>query len=582
MQPTTLLVVALRDAWTAEVDRWLAELVEVAVEGTDPRCALVAVGGYGRAELSLQSDIDVVLLHRGRDDIGQLADRLWYLIWDARMKLGHAVRTSRRPWRSLPTTSTPPPACCRCATWPATGRSPTSWRTRPTCSGASGRPAGCAGGPGATLPGGRGGLPAQPDLKEGRGGLRDVHAGWAQAARSIRGTPTRPASAPPTSQGRPGRPAPAHRPARRPPAAAGAGRDRRRHWATPTPTCSCAAWPRPPAPLPGPATTPGPASTARSPVRSAGPPAPATWAVVCGCAMARWPSATTSTWPAIPRWRCGRRRWPQRTAPSSTGRRWPGWPPKPPCRPRRGATPPAALVDLLAAGLPAIVLLEALDQQGVWERYVPEWGRAQQAPAQRLPPLHRRPSPVGGGARAPWWPGHPPRPAGAGGPVPRHRQGRARRPHAERRAPAGRHRAPCGPRRARHRGAGRPAPPPPAAGRRGHPARHRRPGHHRGRRARARQPRGAGPAGRPHRGRLAGDRPAAWSDWKAGLVRALGDPGRPRAGQARRTRSPTSSPTPTSGLCWPPGRRPSARQAIASRSSRRIGTACSARRGCCR
>ena len=30
---------------------------------------------------------------RGRADIGELADRLWYPIWDARLKLGHSVRT---------------------------------------------------------------------------------------------------------------------------------------------------------------------------------------------------------------------------------------------------------------------------------------------------------------------------------------------------------------------------------------------------------------------------------------------------------------------------------------------------------
>jgi [protein-PII] uridylyltransferase len=82
----------------------------------------VAVGGYGRGELSLQSDIDVLLLHAGRSDIGELADRHWYPIWDARLKLGHAVRTVKEALALAATTWTPPPACSRPATWPATGR----------------------------------------------------------------------------------------------------------------------------------------------------------------------------------------------------------------------------------------------------------------------------------------------------------------------------------------------------------------------------------------------------------------------------------------------------------------------------
>ena len=78
------------------MDTWLAELLAAvgAEHGLDD-VALVAVGGYGRAELSLQSDIDVLLLHTGRSDIGTLADGLWYPIWDEGVKLGHAVRTVR-------------------------------------------------------------------------------------------------------------------------------------------------------------------------------------------------------------------------------------------------------------------------------------------------------------------------------------------------------------------------------------------------------------------------------------------------------------------------------------------------------
>jgi [protein-PII] uridylyltransferase len=61
--------------------------------GDAPDVALIAVGGYGRAELCPYSDLDVVLLHRGRKDIADVADRIWYPIWDAKVGLDHSVRT---------------------------------------------------------------------------------------------------------------------------------------------------------------------------------------------------------------------------------------------------------------------------------------------------------------------------------------------------------------------------------------------------------------------------------------------------------------------------------------------------------
>jgi [protein-PII] uridylyltransferase len=69
-------------------DRWLAELL-----GAEPGVALVAVGGYGRRELLPRSDLDVLLLHDGRNGIAAIADRIWYPVWDSGAELDHAVRT---------------------------------------------------------------------------------------------------------------------------------------------------------------------------------------------------------------------------------------------------------------------------------------------------------------------------------------------------------------------------------------------------------------------------------------------------------------------------------------------------------
>ncbi|HEX8151351.1 MAG TPA: [protein-PII] uridylyltransferase [Pyrinomonadaceae bacterium] len=58
-------------------------------------CAMVAVGGYGRAELAPFSDLDILFLHSGRRTAHarQLAEGVLRLLWDAGLNVGHSFRT---------------------------------------------------------------------------------------------------------------------------------------------------------------------------------------------------------------------------------------------------------------------------------------------------------------------------------------------------------------------------------------------------------------------------------------------------------------------------------------------------------
>ncbi len=78
--------------YAAEADTWLTGLFDQATEGDPGGMALVAVGGYGRGGLCPFSDLDVLLVHRGRKDVRTLADRIWYPVWDEGISLDHSVR----------------------------------------------------------------------------------------------------------------------------------------------------------------------------------------------------------------------------------------------------------------------------------------------------------------------------------------------------------------------------------------------------------------------------------------------------------------------------------------------------------
>lgn len=89
---------ARRAAVTDLVTTRLAGLWQDATEGIDDTgLALAAVGSLGRGDPGPVSDLDLVLVHDGRShdpaQLTQVAERLWYPIWDARLELDHSVRS---------------------------------------------------------------------------------------------------------------------------------------------------------------------------------------------------------------------------------------------------------------------------------------------------------------------------------------------------------------------------------------------------------------------------------------------------------------------------------------------------------
>ena len=76
-------------------ESWLtAKAAEIGITETSG-FAIVGIGGLGRRELLPYSDLDLVLVHDGKpaDVLGQVADKLWYPLWDANIRLDHSVRT---------------------------------------------------------------------------------------------------------------------------------------------------------------------------------------------------------------------------------------------------------------------------------------------------------------------------------------------------------------------------------------------------------------------------------------------------------------------------------------------------------
>ncbi len=74
----------------------LAEEIHLARGGVvGAGVAVIAVGGYARREMSIQSDVDLLLLYRDEltPFVEHVAERLQYWLWDAGLRIGMATRT---------------------------------------------------------------------------------------------------------------------------------------------------------------------------------------------------------------------------------------------------------------------------------------------------------------------------------------------------------------------------------------------------------------------------------------------------------------------------------------------------------
>lgn len=81
--------------FSAEIDDVVRALHGAAIKPASPPLALVAVGGYGRAELCPGSDLDLWFVTDQPDHAGiaPLVEDVLYPLWDLKLAVGHAVRS---------------------------------------------------------------------------------------------------------------------------------------------------------------------------------------------------------------------------------------------------------------------------------------------------------------------------------------------------------------------------------------------------------------------------------------------------------------------------------------------------------
>lgn len=84
---------AMTDNLVKKLFRSITRDLALPVRGRE-MISLVSIGGYGRAELNPYSDIDLMFLYSGKDNrrVEDIAQKLLYFLWDMRLDVGYSVR----------------------------------------------------------------------------------------------------------------------------------------------------------------------------------------------------------------------------------------------------------------------------------------------------------------------------------------------------------------------------------------------------------------------------------------------------------------------------------------------------------
>jgi [protein-PII] uridylyltransferase len=163
---------------------------------TRQHCAIIALGGYGRREQAPYSDVDLLVLHSGGTTpyIETVTEALLYTLWDAGLEVGHAVRSPQECVDLAKTDLTIKTALMDgrfiIGSTELAGAYETEVREVITAEDPRAfAEAKVAESRARHLRGGDSVAILEPNIKEGRGGLRDLHAArW--IARAMRGVDT--------------------------------------------------------------------------------------------------------------------------------------------------------------------------------------------------------------------------------------------------------------------------------------------------------------------------------------------------------------------------------------------------------